>query len=258
MKRFRKSFAVLIITAIFVCSFSFPSSATGSFNYSSIGNIPYGNKYVTVSADPGTTATAIVDGAAYSSVYLNSYGSYNLPIPALAVGTQVGVTYSKDGASYTVYANVFKNEDYIDWFDNITVNSKKIKIDLYSVHYGDRIVVKIGKKKYSQTVYYDASNTSVTLKLKKKKGIKPGKQFTVYVYNQFGQLLDYNTDILYKTKKIRKGLTKKQARLVAGWRYPDEKYYSSGREEWCYDDDGDGSYDSFLYFRHGKVVNWYY
>ena len=127
--------------------------------------------------------------------------------------------------------------------------TRKLKFDVENVHKGDKIKVKIGKKTYTKKITRNYSDKRITVKIKKPKA---GSKITYWIVNKFNQkLTGKGKEVVYKYKKIRKGMTKKQVKLTSGWRYG-RKSYTSSTETWhC----GSGKY---VIFKNGVVWNYYY
>ena len=120
----------------------------------------------------------------------------------------------------------------------------------YNVHAGDKLVLKIGKKKYTKKIKKNASRKTIKFKIKKS---SPGKTVTLKLYNKYGQLLDEDDDIIYYAKNIKMGMTKKQVGYLVNWGYPDDTSKSSGGWTYWYYDDG-----SCVGFKNGRVRYYYY
>ncbi len=100
-----------------------------------------------------------------------------------------------------------------------------------------------GKKTYKATF----KNKKTKIKLKKK--LKYGKKYTIRVYYK-GKLLYKDFDYAYYAKKLKTGMTMKQARWT--WCSSDRKSKSSnGWTYWFYDG------GSYIAFKNGRVNYWY-
>ena len=221
---------------------------------------------------------AIINGKRYNAKLTeDSFGyDFKIKIPRYKIGTKIQIFASAyfPLESYSEYAkemgwnhpqNVsdkatikIKNIDSeLRWFNYSWVKAKtrKIKVTWDNIQKTDVIKIKIGKKVYSKKVKNNKTVQYVNIKLS-----KAGTKLTIWIENKFKQRRsDKYTDVVYSNTGLKVGMTKAQARLVAGWRYPDDKNYYTYDEQWCYDDDGDGIHDSYLYFNNkGRLTGWSY
>lgn len=134
-------------------------------------------------------------------------------------------------------------------------NAKYVRGYISNVYKGEYLKIQVGKKTIIKRISKSASKYTFKYKFKK---MKPGTKIKITLLSRFKEQITYWDDYCYYAKP-KKGMTKKQARWIEGWGAPDEKYYTANSEIWWYDDDGDGyADDSYLYFYHGKLKNWYY
>ncbi len=132
-------------------------------------------------------------------------------------------------------------------------NTKNVKIKAENVQKGDVLKLKIGKKTYTKKIKKDALETSIKFKIK-----KPGfygKKYKITL-NRKGKVVAKESEYVYLSDTVYVGYTKKKVKWLTGWNSPDHKNISAYTEQWCYDWDGDGWTDAYLYFRNGKVSNW--
>ena len=181
-------------------------------------------------------------------------------IKVCKIGAKFTVTYTSKGISYSKSGKIKKPETPYLWHYWYYRNQKTFSGYVKNVHKGDVIKITIGNKTYKKKV---TKNVSGSTKYKYKFNVTPngnyGSKIKLQVVNKFGQSLRYYTDIIYYSKNLSTGMTKKQAKCVPGWEYPDEKHYYSDGEYWWYDDDGDGyASDSYLYFVNGRLRDWMY
>ena len=110
---------------------------------------------------------------------------------------------------------------------------------------GSVLKVKVGKKTYTKKI----KNYKKKIKIKIKKAKYGSKINIQLIYN--GKVVGRSeTDYVWYAKKLRRGMTKKQAKYTWGWP-EDTDSASGGWSFWYY---GDGS---SITFRHGKVNSWY-
>ena len=221
-----------------------------------MANIKYGSTKITGSAPVGVTVNIKIGKRKYK-VKANSKGKYTVKkLPVLKIGTKVYYSSSYRGGSAKVTKKIVKPGVGIK-YSRIYRKTKKVKITLTNVHKGDKVQLKIGKKKYSKKIKKDAKTFKYTVKIKKKK--KAGTKITITVKNKFKQTMKTQKGKVYYASTIKKGMTKSQCKLVPGWEHPDEVDVNGKYTTWWYDDDDDGfANDSCLRFKRGKLIGWYY
>ena len=223
-----------------------------------IDNVVYGDFKVDGETLPGTSVTMKVGKKTYKCK-ADSDGEFSKKIASCKHGTKVKITLKARGYTAKLTRKVVKDKRTKITNGDIAVGSRKIKGKVAYAHKGDVIKIKIGKKTYKKRITKNSKSYSYTIKLKKKKGLKFGKKYTVAVYNKYGQLIDKHKDYLYSGHNVKKKMTKKQVRWLIYWGSPDDINYTSNSETWWYDDDDDGyAVDSWIYFYKGRVVDWYY
>ena len=135
---------------------------------------------------------------------------------------------------------------------------KKQKVGVRNVKKGDVLVVSVGGKKYRKKFKSSFSGEKiVTLKIKK---AKAGQKVRIWVEDKFGVKVSLGTtdEIVYKTKKFKRGMKMKAVKMVAGFRKPAKTVDSGQGTYWYYDRDRDGRYEGWIQFINGKVNNWYF
>ena len=132
-------------------------------------------------------------------------------------------------------------------------NTTKITVKLSAPLKGSTLKVKIGKKTYKKKI----NNNQTRINLKIKKPAYGSKIRIQLLYN--GRVVGKETDdeyyddydyYVWYAKKLRRGMTKKQAKFTWGW--PDDTASASGGWSYWYYDNG-----SYITFRYGKVSSWY-
>lgn len=218
-------------------------------------SVKYGDKQLTVSTVPGATVSTIIGGKTYTA-NVGGSGTQALSIPELKCGSAIDVLFNYQGVSCKKRTNVVSNSDAI-LKSYVYRNSKKVKITVKNAHYGDVLTMKIGKKTYKKVIKTNASQYTVTFKIKKPN--KYGKRIRTILKDKYGGVLydnNNNTDLKQKYvfygKKIKKKMTKKQVKWLSDWGTPHHINHYTKTEQWVY---GLGLY---VYFRGGKVVGWQY
>ena len=117
---------------------------------------------------------------------------------------------------------------------------------------GDYVVLRIGKKKYKKTYKKQTREGKVTWKFKVK-GARAGTKVRVAYYNKFKQKLCSQSTIVWKSKRIHLGDTRRQVRLTYGFGKPRYINYSAYSEQWVF---VYGRSRWYVYFRNGRVSNW--
>lgn len=215
----------------------------------------YGSRYVLVETRPYVNVTIKSGGKKYKKK-ANKEGMAKIKVPIKKKGTQYTVETAINGGVGILKGKVY-SDTWIKAFSTVYRGSKKVVVRVENAHKGDYIIVKIGKKTYKKKIKKDAKNKKYTIKIKKKK--KAGSKYQVIVYNKFKQKLDQEKDKVYYASKLKKGMTKKQCKLVPGWEHPKEIYVSGRFTTWWYDDDDDGyADDSYLEFYKGKLYGWHW
>ena len=147
-----------------------------------------------------------------------------------------------------LYGSGFGDADYDVYISSVFSNSKSITVRISHPLKGGTLQVKIGKKTYKKKI----KNNSTKIKIKLKKKPKWGQKITAkFSYN--GKVVGSETDYVYFSKKIRKGMTQKQVAYTVGWGDNDCTVSSSsgGWKFWHYED------GSMVAFKGGKVKYWY-
>lgn len=198
----------------------------------------------------------------YNAKYTSSADEYRINIPVQwKIGTTFTircVSWNSEYESYNINVltgKVLRPYDVEYHYNYITSSSKNVKIKVWNVHKGDRIKIKIGKKTYTKKISKNYSKKTFKVKIKK---AKAGSKMTVWIVNKYNQsLVGKDKCKVYKYNKVKLGMTKKQVKATADWATPKKKNYSAYSEQWCYDFNGDGRYDAWLYFNNsGTVSNW--
>ncbi len=266
MKRIKLSYYVLLVSAfILLCPSTVFAGALVIDNCyygdSSIYGSYYGFgetdikivAYKGTASEPGneTTYPASISGSSYQ-ISLPDYWSIGTPFTVRCTSRN---SYNQTDNAVVEYDTIKAPEDVWLTYWDITYKSKKIKVRLENVHSGDILKIKVGKKTYKKKIKADTADITYRIKIKKPTA---GKKITFWVVNKYNQVLvSPLKTIVFKYKSVKKGMTKKQARLAIGWRDPTHINYYTYSEQWCYDDDGDGYTDSYLYFNgNGRVTGW--
>ena len=163
------------------------------------------------------------------------------------------ITLKTSDYSTKIFLTVKPGTPKIESVNWIFKNTKNVKIKAKHVKKGDVIKLKIGKKTYTKKVTKDALETTVKIKIK-----KPGfygKKYKLTLTRK-GKDVAKESEYVYLSDTVYVGYSKKKVKWLVDWNDPDKKNYSAYSEQWCYDWDGDGLHDAYLYFRNGKVSNW--
>ena len=148
----------------------------------------------------------------------------NMQFPALVYTDTGAFACSAQTANKTITKRIYnyqEEEDRAFTYDWITKNSKKIKVKWDNFRPSDVIKLKIGKKTYSKKVKTKSKTQYINIKPS-----KAGTKYYIWIENKFKQrIADKGTDVVYNGHTISIGMTKSQAKLITGWRYPDKKYY---------------------------------
>ena len=206
------------------------------------------------SAEDDDKVTVQIGSKKYTD-YIDS-GEFSVRIPGyFKIGTAIRVTvYDEEGeVSATETVKVQRDEEYDVFVKYVYPKHKKVKGYVTNAHKGDIVKIKIGKKTYKKTLKKDSKKLSYSIKIKNPKA---GQKMRIMLFNRFKQkLVDWKWKV-FTSNVVRTGMTKSQVKLLAYWSEPDHKNKSAYSEQWCYDDDGDGFSDAYLYFRNGRVSNW--
>ena len=250
-KLFRKSF----ISLFFLLVLTFACSTVVSAGV--IDDFYYGDHKLRGSiwdADNNTPITVTIGKKKYKGKLRNT--RYSISIPQYyKVGTTITVTYKDwDGRVQKDKTKIIKNEDTDVWVYYVYASHTKVNGYVEYAHKGDIIYIKIGNRTYSTVVKKDAKRYKFSLKTKK---AKAGTPMRIVLKNRFKQVLVNWRWKVFTSDVVRTGMTKSQVMLLAYWSEPTRKNISAYSEQWCYDDDGDGWTDTYLYFRNGRVSDWY-
>ena len=202
----------------------------------------------------GATVSAKISGKKYSTK-ANGSGNFSMKIPVVKVGTKVNITVKCNNGTKTYSKKIAKPGTSIS-VPTVYRTTKTIKVTAKKVHKGDTITIKVGKKSYTKKIKKDASKITYKQKIKR---TKEGSKIKITVKNKFKQNVYTKSKKVYYASKIKKGMTKKQCKLVPGWEHPDDIYVSGNITTWWYDDNGDGyAIDSYLQFKNGRLIGWHY
>ena len=212
----------------------------------------YGQKSVTGQTFAGAKVSVKIGGKVYSNT-ANSNGAFSVKIPVFKLNTPFTCTISKNGSKGSFSSKVTGSSSKAS-ISTVYKSTKKIKVTGKKLHKGDTITIKVGKKTYKKKIKSDKSKYVYNQKITK---AKAGTKITITVTNKYKQKLYSKKAKVYYASKVRKGMTKKQCRLVPSWGYPDDETVSGNITIWWYDDDNDGyAIDSYLKFKNGKLIGW--
>ena len=213
---------------------------------------PYGDG-IRINAPAGSKVTISYGGKSYSQSVTGSSSHFNVPVRKVGTGITSWVAYG--GTTYRFTSAVTNSATSIRT-GTIYRSTGKTKVQLTNVHSGDIVYVKAGKKTIKKKIGKNYKSFSYTVKLPKKK--TAGSKVKITVKNKFKQTMKTGSSKIWYASKVKKGMTKKQCKLVPGWDDP-ESWYRSGRWEiWYYDKNRNGlDLDSWLKFRNGRLYSWY-
>ena len=239
---------VILIVSLFACSIMIYAAEIDEFYY--------GDHKLTgtlFEADKDAPITVKIGNKEYKG-RLNNW-DYSISIPNYyKIGTSITVTYmDSDGNEQIEESSVLKNEKTTVYVYYVFAKHNKVRGYVEYAHKGDVLSIIIGNKVYSAKVKNDSKKYKFTFKIKK---AKAGTKMTINLNNMYKQNLENWKWKVFTSDVVRIGMTKKQVKLLAYWSEPTKKNVSAYSEQWCYDDDGDGWTDTYLYFWHGKVSNW--
>lgn len=179
--------------------------------------------------------------------------------------TQPATLFTNGMANYTCYYCDAKKTDFFGWTltnhdsDYCSYNiykhsivypkSKSITVWLENPIAGSLVKVKIGKKTYKKRVWF---SNKVKIKIKKPKYGNRISMDVSYGGRRIGTMWDDEDDVVYYSKNIKKGMTKKQVRYLYYWGGTDDTASASGGWSYWYYDDG-----SYIGFKNGRVRFWY-
>lgn len=211
----------------------------------SLNKVLYGTNKIYGQTTPNSIIVVKTIGKKYKTKS-NSKGRFNSYIPLSKIGTKVACTIKYKGATYTASTKIAKSKPSIR-LSTVYRHSKNIKVKLSKVNIGDAIKIKVGRKTYKKKL--KAGKKNYTIKLKGKK--KAGSKVEVILKNKFKQTLNTKKGKVYYASKIKKGMTKKQCKLIPGWGSPDSVSVQGSVTIWWY-------HDSYLTFYKGKLDGWHY
>lgn len=141
---------------------------------------------------------------------------------------------------------------------NYSYEEKKIKVTIKNPLNGSTLKLRIGKRKYTKKI--KSNNKTVSIKIKKPAA---GNKIVGKLYYK-GKLVgdgEYTSQIVYYSRKLKKGMSKKRAQQVPKWEYPYKKSVYGKSETWEYmeyDEDGYATDYKYLYFYRGRLKGWSY
>lgn len=199
---------------------------------------------------PKAKVTVIVSKKKYTGK-ADKDGYFKIPIPHVKNGAKLKVMVNANGGSYSA-AKAFQQPNYeiIDTLSYAYRDSKKIKVEITDAEKGDVLTVKIGKKTYKKKIPKNDDDYICTIKIKKPK--KAGTKIKYILKDKHKHLVATGKSKVYYAKRVKKGMTKKQCKLVPGWEKPSSNSYINGKTIWWYKD------NAWLMFKNGKLVGWHY
>ena len=214
----------------------------------------YGATSITNKTTPGAKVTAKIGKKTYKATAAAN-GKYTIKIPVVKIGTKIKMKFSSANTSLAKTVTVKKSASKIETTAWVYKDSSKVKGKTVKVHKGDYIKIKINGRTYKKKIKKNANSFKFSIKIKKPN--KYGIRMTTELYNKFNQRLSIEKEYVYKSNYVYVGDSKATVKWLTGWNDPYKRNYYSTGEQWCYDWDGDGFSDAFLYFRNGKVSDWY-
>ncbi len=183
---------------------------------------------------------------------------YDIKINGLyRIGTKYTLSISgkndyEEEVSYSITGTVLQPQTRLRW-KYIIKGNKKFSFSVTNAHTGDVFSLKIGKKTYKKKLKKSINQKTYTLKINK---AKAGTNISFTIKNKFNQSFIKATSIVYQSTGFKRGMTMKQIRNVAGFRYPVNKMSSPAGTYWYYDRDNNGYNESWILFANGKVKSW--
>lgn len=217
-------------------------------------SVVYGSKKIASTTTPGAKVTAKIGKKTYKATAAAN-GKYSINIPIVKVGTKIYMKFTSAGTSLSKTITVKKGSHKVETTYWVYQNSTKVKGKATNVHIGDYIKVTVNGKVYKKKITKDAKTLNFTINIS-----KPGKygvRLTTELFNKYNQKLAIEKEYVYKGDTVYVGDSKNTVRWLTYWNDPVKKNTSSQSEWWYYDWDGDGLYDASLYFRYGRVNNWW-
>ena len=215
--------------------------------------VKYGGTKISSSTTPGAKVTAKIGTKTYKAT-ADAKGKYTIKIPVVKIGTKITLKFTSGSSSLTKTITVKKCSSDIETTYWVYKNSTKVRGAAFNVHAGDYVKVTINGKTYKKTFTKNASSPSFSIPIK-----KPGKygiKMKTELFNKFGQQMAVENEYVYLSDTVHTGDTKAKVKWLTSWNDPDKINYYTGSEQWCYDWDGDGWHDAYLYFRNGRVSSW--
>ena len=211
---------------------------------------PYGGQ-VRIKAPATSDVSIAYGGKIYKKT--NVSGTTYFDVPVKKLGTAVTCSINYGNYIYKINGKVTASASSIKT-GTIYRSTKKTRIHLTNVHKGDMVWVKVGKKTIKKKINKNAASYSCTVKLPKKK--TAGKKVRITLKNKYKQSMKTVYKKIWYASKVRKGMTKKQCKLVPAFGSPD-RWYRSGRFESWYYDNSDYGY-ARLTFKNGRLWSWWY
>ena len=132
---------------------------------------------------------------------------------------------------------------------NIYPKTKKTKFTFKNLRKDDKVTIKIGKNRaITKKIKKDTKRISYKIKFKKQPA---GRNINVTVTDKYGRKVKSSCKPIYYTSKIKKGLTKKQVKLVPGWGSPEHTNVNGKITIWWYN-----NYAKYIKFKNRKVIGW--
>ena len=234
-------------------------------NYILSGTVKYEDGIVISFYNPG----ASFDGDADADIVSAVSSDEAVATAEVAFGSYVGVDVKKQAGTVNVTVKDSSGKTSIIQFEstgqsekkakitsvsNVFKYSKKVTIKAKNVKKGDVVKLVIGKKTYTKKISKTAATAKIKISIKKPDFY--GKKYTLTIKRK-GKVMATKKAYVYLGDTVYVGYTKKKVKWLIDWKDPDKKNYTAYSEQWCYDWDGNGLHDAYLYFdNNGRVRNW--
>ena len=216
---------------------------------------------------PGAQVRATIKGKKYLAV-ANQNGDFSMSVPVFKIGTKVYYSITYGGTTTSINSAIKKPKTSVST-STVYRKTKKMTVTIKNAHKGDKVTVKVGKKYYKKKIKKNYKKYKYKIKLKSKKA---GDKIKITVKNKYKQKIASKSGKVYYASSLKKGMTKKQCKLVPGWSSPDDETVSGSYTTWWfyeydyytdYDEDGNeiegDEYISeyyYLEFYRGRLYGW--
>lgn len=217
--------------------------------YVDIDTVDSGSSKIVGWTDPKSSVNITIGKKKYSCK-ANKNGDFSVKIKPQKVGTKIVVSAkSPDGYTGVLRTKIKKPSARVKFNGNIYVTTKEIKIPVSNGKKGDKVVLKIGEKKYTKKL--TSSKKQQTIKFMINNEVKAGSKVTVSIIDHFGTVTNKQSKIVYASATIYVGMSESDINYTP-YGKPIEKNDYGWCKQWIFQK---GDTYIYAYIQNGIVTD---